>query len=135
MTETENNEITPGTPEFDQMVFKLTKDVNESTIPSLNFNGNQLQELQDGMFVMPAYIGEEFNLFFVVSQLVEDDWIMAFANATIENGNEVTDLSEPITTGKGLNLLGQQSPDDANQLLKYFNTLVDVKRGEWRLVE
>ncbi|MCF6514942.1 hypothetical protein GSH19_02035 [Lactobacillus sp. S2-2] len=135
MTETENNEITPGTPEFDQMVFKLTKDVNESTIPSLNYNGNQLQELQDGMFVMPAYIGEEFNLFFIVSQLVEDDWIMAFANATIENENEVTDLSEPMTTGKGLNLLGQQSPDDANKLLKYFNTLVDVNRGEWRLVE
>ena len=71
----------------------------------------------------------------MVSQLIEDDWIVAFTEATIENETEITDLSDPIPTGEGLNLLGEHSPNDANQLLKYFETLVEAKRGEWRLIQ
>jgi len=43
---------------------------------------------------------------------------IAFSKATIENDNEITDLSEPLTTGKGLNLLGQKSPEDVQQIIE-----------------
>lgn len=32
-------------------------------------------------------------------------------------------------------MLGEVSPDDANNLLQYFNTLSDANRGEWRLLQ
>ena len=44
-------------------------------------------------------------------------------------------ICEPIPTGEGLNKLGEVSPDDANNLLQYFNTLSDANRGEWRLLQ
>lgn len=128
-------EVVPGTDEFEHMLFKLNMEVTPNEITTLNYNGNELQQVQDGLFAMPAYVQEDFNLFFIVSKLVEDDWVMAFSTATIENDNEITDLSEPMTTGKGLNVLGGVSPEDANNLLKYFNTLADAGRGEWRMVD
>lgn len=131
----DNVEITPGTEEFGKMVFRLNNPVNAENISVLNYNGAELEQIQDGVYAQPAYVSDDFNLFFVVTQLIGDDWIVAFSKATIENGNEITDLSDPLPTGEGLNLLGQTSADDANNLLSYFGTLVDAKRGEWRLIE
>lgn len=131
----QEQEVTPGTEEFNKMVFKLSESMNDDTKQALSYNGNQLEEFQDGIYVMPVYVTDDFNIFFVVSQLIEDDWIVAFTEATIENETEITDLSDPIPTGEGLNLLGEHSPNDANQLLKYFETLVEAKRGEWRLIQ
>lgn len=131
----DNVEITPGTEEFGKMVFRLNNPVNAENISVLNYNGAELEQIQDGVFAQPAFVSDDFNLFFVVTQLIGDDWIVAFSKATIENGNEITDLSDPLPTGEGLNLLGQVSADDANNLLSYFGTLVDAKRGEWRLIQ
>ncbi|KRN02768.1 hypothetical protein FD13_GL001487 [Levilactobacillus senmaizukei DSM 21775 = NBRC 103853] len=131
----DNVEITPGSKEFGKMVFRLNNPVNAENVSSLNYNGAELEEIQDGVYAQPAFVSDEFNLFFVVTQLIGDDWIIAFSKATIENGNEITDLSDPIPTGEGLNMLGDASADDANNLLSYFGTLVDAKRGEWRLIE
>ncbi|WP_407886158.1 hypothetical protein [Levilactobacillus sp. N40-8-2] len=131
----DNVEITPGTEEFGKMVFRLNNPVNAENISVLNYNGAELEQIQDGVYAQPAYVSDDFNLFFVVTQLIGDDWIVAFSKATITNGNEITDLSDPLPTGAGLNLLGQTSADDANNLLSYFGTLVDAKRGEWRLIE
>ena len=128
-------EVVPGTEEFEHMLFKLNMDVTSGDVSVLNYNGNELQQVQDGLYAMPALVQEDFNLFFIVSKLVEDDWVLAFSTATIENNNEITDLSEPMTTGKGLNVLGGVSPADANKVLKYFNTLSDAGRGEWRMVD
>lgn len=131
----EEMEVTPGTEQFTKMVFKLNGDLDNSAIKALEYNGNMVEEIQDGIFVMPVYVEEQFNIFLVVSKLIEDDWIVAFTQATIENGSEITDLSDPIPTGEGLNMLGDQNADEANQLLKYFETLVEAKRGEWRLIQ
>lgn len=131
----EQVEITPGTPEFGKMVFKLTNAVTAESLPVLNYNGNELQEIEDGVFSQPAYVDDDFNLFFIITQLIGEDWIVAFSKATIENDSDITDLSEPIPTGEGLNMLGEVSPEDANNLLQYFNTLSDANRGEWRLLE
>ncbi|MCW3777459.1 hypothetical protein [Levilactobacillus namurensis] len=133
--EPENIEITPGSKEFGKMVFRLNNPVNAENVSVLNYNGAELEEIQDGVYAQPAFVSDDFNLFFVVTQLIGDDWIVAFSKATIENGNEITDLSDPLPTGEGLNLLGQVSADDANNLLSYFGTLTDAKRGEWRLIE
>ncbi|UDM31661.1 hypothetical protein [Lentilactobacillus laojiaonis] len=133
--ENENFEVVPGSEEFSKMLFKLNEPLNDRNLSILNYGGNSLQEIQDNLFTMPAYIADNFNLFFIVSPLIESDWVIAFSTATIENGNEITDLSEPMTTGEGLNMLGEVSPEDANQLLKYFNTLVEANRGQWRMVE
>ncbi|ANZ61860.1 hypothetical protein AYR62_04950 [Secundilactobacillus paracollinoides] len=131
----ETVELTPGTPEFEKMVFKLNQEVNAENLAILNYDGNELQQIEEGVYAQPAYVADDFNLFFIVTQLIEDDWIVAFSQATIENESDITDLSEPIPTGKGLNMLGNQSPDDANKLLQYFNTLSDANRGEWRLLQ
>ncbi|HJE45555.1 hypothetical protein [Levilactobacillus namurensis] len=133
--EPENIEITPGSKEFGKMVFRLNNPVNAENVSVLNYNGAELEEIQDGVYAQPAFVSDDFNLFFVVTQLIGDDWIVAFSKATIENGNEITDLSDPLPTGEGLNLLGQVSAKDANNLLSYFGTLTDAKRGEWRLIE
>ena len=131
----DNIEITPGSKEFGKMVFRLNNPVNAENVSILNYNGAELEEIQEGVYAQPAFVSDDFNLFFVVTQLIGDDWIVAFSKATIENGNEITDLSDPLPTGEGLNLLGQVSADDANNLLSYFDTLADAKRGEWRLIE
>ncbi|MTV81292.1 hypothetical protein [Secundilactobacillus folii] len=131
----EIQEITPGTPEFAKMVFKLNEAVTEENLTVLNYNGNELTQIDDGVYAQPAYVADDFNLFFVITQLIEQDWIIAFSKAKIENESEITDLSEPIPTGQALNMLGEVSPDDANNLLQYFNTLTDANRGEWRLLQ
>ncbi|UQS85483.1 hypothetical protein MOO46_02540 [Apilactobacillus apisilvae] len=128
-------EITPGTKEFEKMIFKLNGDMDSKNAQALEYNGGKLQEIQKDVYVMPVYVTDEFNLFFVVSKLIGDDWVIAFTQATIQNETEITDLTDPIPTGRGLNMLGEQSAADANQLLKYFQTLVDTKRGEWRLIQ
>ncbi|MGP4115893.1 hypothetical protein ACS4N0_01840 [Levilactobacillus zymae] len=128
-------EITPGSKEFGKMVFRLNNPVNAENVSVLNYNGAELEQIQDGVYAQPAFVSDDFNLFFIVTQLIGDDWIVAFSKAKIENDNEITDLSDPIPTGEGLNMLGQVSSDDANNLLSYFGTLVDAKRGEWRLIE
>lgn len=131
----ETVEITPGTPQFAKMVFKLNDAVTDENLAVLNYNGNELTQIDEGVYAQPAFVNDDFNLFFVITQLIEEDWIVAFSKATIENESEITDLSEPIPTGEGLNMLGEVSPDDANNLLQYFNTLSDANRGEWRLLQ
>ncbi|GAW99512.1 hypothetical protein [Secundilactobacillus mixtipabuli] len=131
----ETVEITPGTPQFAKMVFKLNDAVTDENLAVLNYNGNELTQIDEGVYAQPAFVKDDFNLFFVITQLIEEDWIVAFSKATIENDSEITDLSEPIPTGEGLNMLGEVSPDDANNLLQYFNTLSDANRGEWRLLQ
>ena len=71
----------------------------------------------------------------MISQLIGSDWIIAFSKATVENQIDVTDLSEPIPTGKGLNLLGSECPIVANQILDYFSELFKKGKGEWKMIK
>ncbi|GLB46952.1 hypothetical protein WR164_09310 [Philodulcilactobacillus myokoensis] len=130
-------EMIPGTPQFNRIVLKLNDRITPQTLTMLSYNHRQLKLIQDGIYIMPAYINLSagFNLFFIVAQLIQDDWIMAFAKANIKNEYEITNLSNPIPTGKGLNELDRYDSDKANQILKYFNTLVETKHGNWRLIQ
>jgi len=85
----ENIEITPGTEQFGKMVFRLNNPVNAENVSILNYNGAELEQIQDGVYAQPAFVSDDFNLFFVVTQLIGDDWIVAFSKATIENGKEI----------------------------------------------
>ena len=127
--------ITPGTPKFNKMIFRLIPPVTAKRLQTMDYGGNQLQMIQKGVFAMPILVTAKFNLFMVVAKLVGHDWVAAFSEATIEHHNEITDLSTPMPTGKGLNLLGQHDAKSANRLLKYFQTLIDTKHGEWRLIK
>ncbi len=60
----ETMEITPGTPEFAKMVFKLNDAVNDENLAVLNYNGGELTQIDDGVFAQPAYVNDDFNLFF-----------------------------------------------------------------------
>ncbi|WP_395318627.1 hypothetical protein [Fructilactobacillus frigidiflavus] len=137
MPEADNTrfEVTPGTTEFDKMIFKLLQPVDDSKIKSLEFNGESFAEVQVGVYVMPALMCEDLNLFFLISQLIDSDWIIAFSKATVENQIDVTDLSEPIPTGEGLNLLGSECPIVANQILDYFSELFEKGKGEWKMIK
>ena len=127
--------VAPGTKPFDKAVFRLNWQINDRNVQILAYNKNSLQEIQKNVFVMPAYVDKDFNLFIVVSKFIENNWILAFSKAQLEGHNEVTDLSAPIPAGEGLNLLGKHSAKDANHLLRYFSTLVSTKRGEWCLLK
>lgn len=129
--------VVPGTDEFAKMLFKLNQPVTADNLSVLDYNGGHLQPVQDDLYAMPAFVTDDFNLFFIVSQLVEEDWVIAFSNATIEKGNEITDLSEPMTTGKGLNMLGQKS---LKMLISCSNIsapsqMLIVVSGEWLNVQ
>lgn len=63
----ETMEITPGTPEFAKMVFKLNDAVNDENLAVLNYNGGELTQIDDGVFAQPAYVNDDFNLFFLSS--------------------------------------------------------------------
>lgn len=128
-------EVTPGTTEFDKMIFKLLEPVNDLEIENLEFNEEHFDKVQNGVYVMPAVMSENLNLFFLISQLIGSDWIIAFSKATVENQIDVTDLSEPIPTGKGLNLLGSECPIVANQILDYFSELFKKGKGEWKMIK
>ncbi|USS86557.1 hypothetical protein [Fructilactobacillus cliffordii] len=131
----EDEAVTPGTPEFDKMMFKLKQPINAVNQTQFQFNDQQLTEIQPGIYVLPVYVQDDFNLFLVGGRLVQSDWVLAFSHGTIEAGNQVTDLSEPIPTGDGLNQLGVQSPTSANDLLEYFDQLVQAGVGEWNLIK
>ncbi|USS87351.1 hypothetical protein M3M39_04310 [Fructilactobacillus hinvesii] len=127
--------VTPGTPEFDKMMFKLSQPINAVNQTQFQFQEQQLTEIQPGIYVLPVYLSSDFNLFLAGAQLVQSDWVLAFSKGTVENGNQVTDLEEPIPTGEGLNQLGVREPNVANDLLEYFDHLADAGVGEWRLIK
>ncbi|PWG00725.1 hypothetical protein [Levilactobacillus bambusae] len=130
----ENVEIQPGSDEFAKMVFRLNGPITDENQSLFNYNGGQLQEIQEGVYAEPAFVNGDLNMFFVIAQLIGEDWIISFSQATIEDENQITDLSDPIPTGQGLNMVGSISGDDANQILQYFQTLIDTNHGEWRML-
>ncbi|USS85434.1 hypothetical protein M3M35_01855 [Fructilactobacillus myrtifloralis] len=128
-------DITPGTPEFDKMVFKLAGPITAANQTAFKFKDETLTEIQPGVYVLPVLLQPDFNLFLVGAQLVGKDWVLCFSQATIENDNEVTDLTEPEATGHGLNQLGFRDPQVANELLQYFERLLTAGLGEWKLIK
>ncbi len=71
--QSDNDEIAvvPGTDEFEKMLFKLNTPVTEDNLGVLDYNNGHLQPVQDGLYAMPAYVTDDFNLFFIVLNLLK----------------------------------------------------------------
>ncbi|ETO40909.1 hypothetical protein B808_189 [Fructilactobacillus florum 8D] len=127
-------EILPGTPAFDRMVFRLKKTPTADNIAVFDFSSQRLVRLEPQVYTMPACLTHQLQIFFLVTKTVPGDWVMAFSRATMDDQNQVTNLSAALPTGQGLNLISENNPAIANQLLRYFQTLADANYGEWKLI-
>ncbi|MFD1124423.1 hypothetical protein ACFQ22_03500 [Lentilactobacillus raoultii] len=124
-----------GDPVFDKMLFVLDRPVTEENHRDYRFENEELLQISDGIWAMPAYMKEndEFSLFFIITQIDDGQTVLAFS--TGEKAGEDFSLSNPIVTGKGLNLLMAHDQDRAASILHFINQISKAAEGNWRMVE
>lgn len=124
-----------GDPVFDKMLFVLDRPVTEENHRDYRFENEELLQISDGIWAMPAYMKEndEFSLFFIITQIDDGQTVLAFS--TGEKAGEDFSLSNPIVTGKGLNLLMAHDRDRAASILHFINQISKAAEGNWRMVE
>lgn len=121
-------EITPemkmGMQEFENTMFMLKVAPNKGNIDRFAMQGNLTPEpLDDLAWFLPAYLAEDFNLFFIFAPNVNGHWAISCSQVTIQNGNEITGMSETVPTGMGLNAVNELNPASAIELVAYLKTL------------
>lgn len=124
----------PGSPEFENAIFILKQPITAKTAPLFAFHDNVVPEPMDAeAWAMPAYLSADFNLFFVFAQNMGTNWSATFAQVTIENGNQITSMSNVVPTGTGFNALARVDRHAAIELLAYFETLAASNLGHWEM--
>ncbi|MFC6170924.1 hypothetical protein [Loigolactobacillus jiayinensis] len=124
----------PGSPEFENAIFILNQPITAKTAPLLVFQENVTPEPMDAeAWAMPAYLSADFNLFFVFAQNIGNDWSATFAEVTIENGNQITSMSNVVPTGSGFNAIAHVDRHAAIEVLAYFETLAASNIGYWKM--
>ncbi|ANI97506.1 hypothetical protein ACIPCB_06950 [Pediococcus pentosaceus] len=131
--EFEDVEMTLGEPEFNAMLMQMTHEVNASNASEYNFMGNTTQEVGENVWAVPAYLSDEYALFFLYTEIDTGDWVLAFSEADLGEGQ--FNLGAPMTTGEGLNKLFEQDPDRAKMVLSFVNDMEKAGEGMWRMVE
>ncbi|AHA05514.1 MAG: hypothetical protein LKH46_05900 [Pediococcus pentosaceus] len=131
--EFEDVEMTLGEPEFNAMLMQMTHEVNASNASEYNFMGNTTQEVGENVWAVPAYLSDEYALFFLYTEIDTGDWVLAFSEADLGEGQ--FNLGTPMTTGEGLNKLFEQDPDRAKMVLSFVNDMEKAGEGTWRMVE
>jgi len=131
--EFEDVEMTLGEPEFNAMLMQMTHEVNASNASEYNFMGNTTQEVGENVWAVPAYLSDEYALFFLYTEIDTGDWVLAFSEADLGEGQ--FNLRTPMTTGEGLNKLFEQDPDRAKMVLSFVNDMEKAGEGTWRMVE
>lgn len=129
----ENINVTLGDPAFDAMLMQLNHEVNSSNASEYNFMGNLTQEVGDQVWAVPAYLSEDYALFFLYTAIETGDWVVAFSEGTQTDGQ--FNLGTPLTTGQGLNSLYEKNPNRAKMVLSFVNDLEKAGEGMWRMVE
>ncbi|GHP14627.1 hypothetical protein YK48G_20520 [Lentilactobacillus fungorum] len=124
-----------GDKVFDKMLFVLDKPVNDKNHRDYRFENEELIQISDGIWAMPAYMKEadDFSLFFIITEIDDGHTVMAFS--TGNKKGEQFSLSEPMVTGKGLNLLVNHDQDRAASILHFINQISKANEGNWRMVE
>ncbi len=113
-----------GTPEFEKVIFVLDEVPTKQNISDFAIQGNLYPEpMDETAWALPGYLSDDFNLFFVLAPNVGRHWTMTCSKVTIENGHEITAMSNVVPTGSGLNAVAQLSKSSAIELLAYFKTL------------
>lgn len=120
--------ITPemklGRKDFENTMFMLKVRPTDKNIDQFAMDGNLVPErLDQTAWAMPAYLSEQFNLFFIFAPNIKDHWAISCSQVKIKNGNEVTKMSETVPTGMGLNAVNELSPSSAINLIAYLKTL------------
>ncbi|WP_288528600.1 hypothetical protein [uncultured Secundilactobacillus sp.] len=127
-----NTELKLGTREFENTLFILDVVPTQENISEFALQGNLNPESIDGTaWALPGYLSDDYNIFLVFAPNVLDYWTITCAQVTIENGNEITSMSQVVPTGTGLNAISQISKSGAIELLAYFKTLEANKLGHF----
>lgn len=120
--------ITPemklGRKDFENTMFMLKIKPTEENIDKFAIDGNVVpQHLDSVAWAMPAYLSEDFNMFFILAPNIKNHWSISCSQVEIEDGNRITKMSETVPTGIGLNAVNELSPSAAINLIAYFKTL------------
>ncbi|ANK62105.1 hypothetical protein [Loigolactobacillus backii] len=124
----------PGSDEFENVIFILENPVTKHNLEQLAFHDDVLPEaMNEEAWAMPAYLSEGFNLFFIFAQNMGSNWTVTFAQVTIENGNEITSMTNVVPTGTGFNAVAHVDRHASIELLAYFETLAGNGVGHWEM--
>ncbi len=123
-----------GDPVFNKMMFVLDKPVTQANHKDYKFENDELLEISDGIWAMPAYMKEDddFSLFFIITEIEDGNTVIAFSIG--EKNDQDFSLSEPLITGEGLNLLVSHDKDRAASVLHFLNQISKAAEGDWRMV-
>ncbi|EEI19152.1 hypothetical protein [Lentilactobacillus hilgardii] len=124
-----------GNPVFDNMLFVLDRPVTEKNHKDYRFENEELLQISEGVWAMPAYMknDDDFSLFFIITEIDNGQTVLAFSTGE-KKGSDFS-LSNPILTGKGLNLLTAHDKDRAASILHFINQISKAAEGNWRMVE
>lgn len=124
-----------GDPVFNKMLFVLDKAVNEKNHRDYRFDNEELIQISDGIWAMPAYMkdDDDFSLFFIITEIEDGHTVLAFS--TGDKKDDQFSLSEPMITGEGLNQLVEHDKDRAASILHFINQIFKADEGNWRMVE
>lgn len=124
-----------GNPVFDNMLFVLDRPVTEENHKDYQFENEELLQISEGIWAMPAYMknDDDFSLFFIITEIDNGQTVLAFSTGE-KKGSDFS-LSNPILTGKGLNLLTAHDKDRAASILHFINQISKAAEGNWRMVE
>ena len=120
--------ITPemklGRPDFENTVFMLNNPLTKLNLDHFAMQENLLpQPLDEVAYAMPAYLSDEYNLFFVYAPNMHGRWSISCSQVQIENGTDVVAMSNVVPMGTGLNAVNQISASAAIELIAYLKTL------------
>ncbi|MDO4855995.1 MAG: hypothetical protein Q3978_05440 [Limosilactobacillus gorillae] len=120
--------ITPemklGRPDFENTVFMLNNPLTKLNLDHFAMQENLLpQPLDEVAYAMPAYLSDEYNLFFVYAPNMRGRWSISCSQVQIANGTDVVAMSNVVPMGTGLNAVNQISASAAIELIAYLKTL------------
>lgn len=117
-------EMKMGMPEFENTMFMLKIVPSKLNIEKFALNGNIYPEKMDDVaWFLPAYLSDDFNLFFIFAPNIKNKWAISCSQVKIANKTEITAMSDTVPTGLGINAVNELSPNTAIELIAYLKTL------------
>lgn len=122
----------PGTPAFENAIFILNQPITHYNATKFSFKEEAILEpIDDTAWALPIYLSADFNLFLIFAPNYGRRWTASCAQVTIENGNQITQMSNLVPTGTGFTALTQLNQDTAVAYLAYFESLAAQHLGYW----
>ncbi|UQS86325.1 hypothetical protein MOO44_05210 [Nicoliella spurrieriana] len=124
-----------GDSGFDKMLFILEKPITKANHKYYRFDNEEMQEITDGVWSMPAYMKEDddYSLFFIFTQIESGETVVAFSEGHLD-GKQFR-LSTPMPSGEGLNHLVSHDEETAGRILHFLNQISKAAEGNWRMVQ